>query len=468
MLLSLNILGQEIVAKKGSYGIDNTKKIIVWHVSDMDSLLSERKSIAQLKFNNTFGLVNQSKPLSYLAPIPITSNGEHYNLFITKLPIVHIAIDTTTINNRRKIIGHFTYFNDGRYVANVMGVRHRGNLSLTYPKKSFDIEFWTDSITKQPIDLKFKGMRSDDDWILDGLYNEPLRMRSTIATKLWTQIYKPHYLTKEPQAKSGFEVKFVEVFKNQNYYGVYALSESVDRKQLQLKEHEDKNVLGELFKAESYEGAPAFNKAPEFNNLFPHWGGFQMRYPLIDYRAHWDDLAKLTNLVVNGSDNEFKEKIESQIQISNTIDYYLLVNVLRATDNLGKNYFISRYDKAEPYFFIPWDLDGVFGTIQDGKRIPTTKDILSNGLFDRLLKVNPNGYKDKVKSRWKVLRESDFSNEALSKRINKLYKRFTTEKLYEREQMAWPTSLAPENHYEYLKNWLNDRLIFLDSHFESL
>lgn len=468
LLISLKVVGQEIVAEKGSFGIDKAKKMIVWHVSNIDSLRLESKSISQLKFNDSFRIVNSSNSFTYAAPVPLIYEGVKYKLFITKLPLVHINLDASTINENRKIFGHFSYFNVRRYVESAMGIRHRGNLSLTYPKKSFDIEFWTDSISKKSKDLKFKGMRSDDDWILDGLYNEPLRLRSTLATRLWTKMYKPYYLEKEPKAKSGFDVKFVELFKNQNYYGIYALSESVDRKQLQLKEHEDKIILGELFKAESYEGAPAFQKVPEYDNLFPHWGGFQMRYPMIDYRAHWNDLAILSNLVVKGSDEEFMEKIESQIHIGNTIDYYLLVNLFRSTDNLGKNYFLGRYDKAEPYFFVPWDLDGVFGIIQEGKRIPTTNDILSNGLFDRLLKLNPNGYQDKVKLRWKVLRESNFSNQELTKSIAKIYDQFTAEKLYDREQLAWPSNLNNENHYEYLKKWLNDRLLFLDAHFKNL
>ena len=468
LLLGVIANGQEIVAEKGSFGIDDTHKIVVWHVNDIDSLVSTNNTIAHLKFNHAFGVVDRSTPISYSNSIAISKGKVDYTLFITKLPIVHITTDSTTINDNSKVLGHFTYFNDDRYVQSVMGIRHRGNLSLTFPKKSFDIEFWTDSISKHSKDIKFKDLRLDDDWILDGLYNEPLRLRSFVAAKLWSKIHQPYYRAQEPQAKSGFDMKFVEVFKNQKYYGVYALSESVDRKQLKLKEYRDKIVLGELFKAESYDGAPSFKKAPPYNNLFPHWGGFQMRYPLIDYRAHWNDLAKLTQLVVNGTNKEFASKIDEQLHIANTIDYYLLVNLLRATDNLGKNYFIGRYDKEEPYFFIPWDLDGVFGTIQDGRRIATTDDILSNGLFDRLLKVNSNGYKSKVKSRWKILREAEFSDEALSKRIANLYKKFSTERIFERENLVWPSSITPENHYGYLKNWLNERLTYLDSHFENL
>ena len=58
-----------------------------------------------------------------------------------------------------------------------MGIRQRGNLSLRFPKKSYDIEFWNDTISKEKKDLKFEGLRDDDDLILDALYNEPLKVR---------------------------------------------------------------------------------------------------------------------------------------------------------------------------------------------------------------------------------------------------------------------------------------------------
>ncbi|MBT8183413.1 MAG: CotH kinase family protein, partial [Eudoraea sp.] len=334
--------------------------------------------------------------------------------------------------------------------------------------KSYDLEFWTDSLSRNSKDLKFKGLRNDDDWILDGIYNEPLRLRSYFALKLWHSIHKPHYQLNEPKAKSTIDLVFAEVFKNSQYRGVYTFSESVDAKLLKLKENNDKQINGELFKASSYEGAPAFKKAPEYNNVFPHWAGFEMEYPIEDYRSHWDDLARLVNLVVNGSDEEFELKIGKVVNIENAIDYYLFVNLLRATDNLGKNYYIAKYDSQQPYFFIPWDLDGVMGIIQDGKRIATTDDILSNGLFDRLLKINPDGYKEQLKSRWNALRKEDFSNSSLFGSIDKIYNKFDSKNIYNRERQVWPNQLPKEAHYEYLKNWLTNRLIYLDTHFEKL
>ncbi|RLJ64429.1 CotH protein [Lacinutrix venerupis] len=460
-----------VTADQGSFGVDKKNKIIVWHQQNLDAILSKNKNIVSINFNEDFSLKNTSKKLSYNEGINVT-NGDDYTLYISKIPLIHITIDTENMTNESKIAGNFTYYNNKEFIESVMGVRYRGNLSLSFPKKSFDIEFWTDKTSQEKKDLKFKGMRSDDDWILDGMYNEPLRLHSDVATNLWLDIQKPYYLDKEPEAKNGFEVKYVELFKNNEYYGIYQFSESVDRKQLQIKKSEGNVVNGELYKANSYDGGPDFTKAPEkFNNLFPHWSGWRTEYPFINYKSHFENLFELQQLVVKGTDESFSNNIANKVNIENVINYYLFVNAMRATDNLGKNYYLGKYNKNEPYFFVAWDLDGVLGIIRDGEREHVSDFVLGNGLFNRLIKLNPNNFNQKLKDRWIALRANEFSNDALLSRIDKVYNKFTKEKIYEREQLVWINKLnenTNKEHYEYLKTSLENRLTFLDNHFKSL
>ena len=463
----MNIEAQNVKAKKGSFGVDKINKIIVWHQSNIDSVSLANINIKRFRFKNNYKLVDTVNSLSYAEKYAVTRKGTSYALYITKLPLVQIDVDTI-LNKDSKVLGRYRYYNGNRFIESGMGIEYRGNLSLTYPKKTFDLEFWSDSIRNKSRDVQFKNLRDDDDWILDGLYNEPLRFRSYIAANLWTAIHKPYYQGEDSGAKSGFDVAFVEVFQNRKYQGVFALSESVDRKLLNLKKNKDQIIKGELFKASSYEGAPGFKKAPKYDNLFPHWGGFEMIYPVLDYQSHWEDLAQLITLVVNGTEEAFTENIAGKIDLENTIDYFLFINLLRATDNLGKNYYLARYDKEDPYFFIPWDLDGVMGIIQDGKRIATTNDILSNGLFDRLLQTNPNGFKGKLKLRWNELRKNEFDESELQSSMEELYSKFQTEKIYEREHLIWPNERSIEDDYAYLLTWLKNRLIYLDTYFQSL
>ncbi|MFK7782880.1 CotH kinase family protein [Psychroserpens sp.] len=346
--------------------------------------------------------------------------------------------------------------------------RSRGNLSLSFPKKSYDIEFWKDDISRESKDLKFMSMRSDDDWILDGLYDEPLKLRSHVAAQLWTDINEPYYILKAPRAKSGFNSNFVELFRNNQYLGIYALTEQVDSKLLRLAKNETSVVHGELFKANSYKGGPAFEKAGKYNNLFPHYLGFRMEYPIIDYNSHWNNLSELLDLIVNQSDDLFIDKIAQEFLLSNAVDYFIFANLLHAGDNLGKNYYLGKYDSNEPYFIIPWDLDSTFGNSQDKIRQTNTDEILTNGLFKRLLSLNPNAYKAKLKSRWLFLREKKLTNSNVIEMFDDHYNKFINEKVYERNLSIWPKRRSNENDYGFLIQWVNSRLSFLDKYFESL
>ncbi|WP_027395114.1 CotH kinase family protein [Aquimarina latercula] len=456
-----------IIAKKGSFGIDKKNKIIVWNFKVNDSTKQVHKAYTQIIFDKDCKRTVLTDSLSYKNRFSIDHNNETYTLYISKLPIVSIRIKDS-ITDIPKKPSKFQYASNKKNIDTLAGIELRGNLSLTFPKKSYDLEFWKDASTKVPFRIKLPKLGTNDDWILDGLYNEPLRLRSYVGLKLWLSIHKSHYTDKEPKAKSGADLRFVEVFLNSEYQGLYVLSQQVDRDLLKLKRFENNVIKGELFKATSYEGAPAYKKVPPFKNLFPHWGGYQMKYPVIDYKGHWDDLHSFTDFVINSSSADFNNGIEKRFDIPNAIDYFLLVNLLRATDNLGKNMFVARYDQNTPYFNVPWDLDGVLGTIQDGKRIPTTDDILSNGLFDRLLAENPAEYKSKLKYRWTELRKNQFSTDSLLATINQTYKRLKKNKIYERENLVWPSKISYKDHLEYIREWLIKRLAYLDTYFNDL
>lgn len=465
--LQISVYAQTVSAPEGSYAMDRNKRLIVWHESKLDSIVQNHAQVEQIAFKSTYAL-EETGALSYQKKHRVGANGESFTLYISRLPLIQIELDTL-LNSDTKVLGKYGFYGNKRWVKNGVGIEYRGNLSLSFPKKTYDLEFWNDSIPQQSRDLQFGNLRTDDDWILDGLYNEPLRLRSYVASVLWNAMHTPHYLARQPTAKSGADMVLVEVFINGEYQGIYTLSESIDRKLLALKKSEGQRVRGELFKASAYEGGPSFRKAPTFNNLFPHWAGFEMEYPLLDYRAHWDDLARLVDLVVTGTKADFVGSVGQYLNLDNAIDYFLFVNLLRATDNLGKNYYLARYDADSAYFFVPWDLDGVLGTIQDGKRIPTTDDILSNGLFDRLLQTDPDQFRKKVKQRWFQLRQDLFEETRLLRRIQDIYDQLDREGIYEREFGVWdPGENAVAEDYAYLQAWLEKRIAFLDTYFNAL
>lgn len=443
-----------------SYVVDTTNSIIVWNTSE----ILKSGDWSAINFGDTFTLDRNTTSFSEKDTHILFHNELSYELYLTAYPIIHITTQGEIVNESKKA-AEFRYYDKDTTFVSTIGIEQRGNISLTFPKKSFDIEFWDNAVTKESKDVKINGLRNDDDFVLDGMYNEPLRMRANYSQKLWRKINTLSYADQEPAAKSGIGEQFVEVFLNNEYQGIYLMIDQVDRKLLALKKKKLEVVRGELYKAAQYRGATEFKEAPVFKSSLPHWGGFRLEYPkAVDYVYFFENIQKTTAFVVNASPEEFAANYDTHFNEQNLIDYYLFINLLRGTDNLGKNYYIAKYDTNSPYFIVPWDLDGVLGTVIDGREMNITTDILTNNLFTRLWDENPNEYRTRVKQRWQNLRQSHFSDESLFTSINKHIVKFNEEHIFERESILWKQPHSEEQAL-FLNTWLKKRLIFLDTRF---
>ena len=449
---------EEVAAVDNSFGIDHKNQLIVWNPS------AERMGIRPkvLRFDAAFQNTKEGS-IDPKNKVSLQSNGKEYQLFTTTYPVVQISYEADTLKKHPRVPARFSYYDSDTTFTQPITMRLRGNISLQFPKKNFDIEFQEHVDSTDTEDVLLKNLREDDDYVLDGMYNESLRLRAKTALALW-QEQRPWAYSRK--GKSGPEGFYVDLFVNGTYRGIYYLGEQVDRKLMKLKKKEGDTVRGELFKAGYYADGTKFMAAPDFKNALPTWAGFEMEYPYEDYVAFYDNLHAFMTFVTSSSKSDFAQNVEQWLDVENAIDYFLFVNAIRATDNLGKNFYFGRYDNDEPYLFIPWDVDGSFGVIQAGKRIPTTDDILDNGLFKRLWDENPNNYRQKVAQRWFELRKKLYATEAVLQQINEQYEQFQKEHVYAREALIWENTFTEENK-TYLTQWITDRFAFLDSYFET-
>lgn len=395
-----------------------------------------------------------------------TATQTIYTAYNTPLPLLQIDAPNGIVNEPKRM-STIHYADTSKTLASHAGIELRGSSSLFFPKKTYDLNFYENGLGQKNKDVKFGSLRKDDDWILDGLYNEPLRLRSHLALSLWTKIHQPAYLDKEPKAKSGVGTAFCEVFVNGHYKGIYLLSEQVDRKLLKLVKEDNSGVRGELFQGSAYQGAVTFDSIPPKKNYMRRWGGFDIEYPYPN-NSPWDNIYPLVEKIVNGDDSAFAKAVQQQINLDNIIDYFLFINALRAPDNLGKNIYLARYERDTPYFYVPWDLDGTFGTIYSGQELNITNDFLDNGLLRRLLKENPDNFVARLKSRWLELRSTHLATETLIQWQTEQYIYLVNSAAYKREAKAWKTTDFSQARLDYMTHWTLKRMEFLDSYIEKL
>lgn len=423
---------QELPFAKGTYGIDMQKRIIV-----------------------ASSLENSSETLEI--------QGETYKLFRSAMPIITITTDGPIVNTPA-VHGTISVADaNGNVIEMHAGFKIRGTSSQQYDKKSYRVELWADATGATMMDTTFLGLRSDDDWNLEALWAQPLRLRDKVANELWMEMHPLYYQDLEPDAHSGVRMEYADVFVNGSYVGIYALSERMDRKQLELKKFNGE-LRGLLYKGNGA-GAPTFESLPAYDNSLGTWDNYEWVYPNeAEAFYDWGHLYSFTNFVMNASDNVFYAQYAAQFDKGNAIDYYLFINALQAMDNMGRNLFLARYKKTGPYFYLPWDLDAIWGLDTDGKPTNNANGLMSNGFYDRLIQdCTNNGFVASAQTRYNALRNTVLTKEHIMQLVQNQYNALRENGAYDREHEAWPEFTLDENQLTYMSNWLEARFNYLDA-----
>lgn len=447
------------------YNIDAQKHLILLSRQSAAQQIAPGEQNSYLDLDHTYKFTKPVVSLTTRTGYEAEHNGTRYAVYFTDLPILSVTT-RDSIQDTPSIAGRLTLVDaQGQALTADLGIEYRGGFSQTYPKKSYEMSFWQDSTGVKSRDVRLLGMRSDNKYNLQAMYNEPLRVRNKSSHELWQEIHRPTYLAQEPEAKSGIALEYVEVFVNGTYRGVYALTERIDRKQLKLKKY-NKGITGELYKGDDWGPAVTFSGLPDFDNTSETWGGFEYKHP--DEQIDWTSLHGFVDFVRNSSEREFLASYQQKFNLQNAVDYYLFLNLLRAGDNTGKNLYIAKYKQGEPYFYVPWDLDGVFGTGWDGANTDITNDLLSNGFYDRLWQDrSANGFRATLRARWTELRQTILTEEHILGKFRANQGLLQRNAVYEREQLTWagfaPAAMAAQ--LDYTASWLTRRLRFLDATF---
>lgn len=380
-------------------------------------------------------------------------NVQAYKIIFSNLPIIQIKSKNLIGDNQLAKFTLTSTKSENNISTKNIFISLRGATSRCYPKKSYKIQFKEEKYPFDNKDVKLFNMRKDDDWILDASYIDRSLMRNRISQDLFLEMWKNPYSENEQSATQG---RFVELFINDCYNGVYILSERVDRKLLNINKS-----TGVLYKAltEDCDFKGISEKKDQWHN------GFEQKYP--KDRNYWNDIDELIKFVSTSDDLTFNSDILNKIDINNLVNYHILLLISSGLDNDNKNYYLA-YDKKMPFIFIPWDLDATFGRNWNGDRY-NEEWWPNNNLLNRLEKNEI--YKITLKNRWHELRKGLLSEEVLINSINKYYILLFSSGAYERNFQRWPivTKNDINDNYKddikYMKKWINKRLRFLDYKF---
>lgn len=367
-------------------------------------------------------------------------------------------------------------------------VKHRGGSTNTPDrlKRNYHIKFLNADSTK--MDRKFFGLRNDNSWLLDAGQIDMLRIRNRVATELWADMgTRPYYADREPKAMNYVRGDFVEMFLNGKYNGIYALTEAMDRKQLRLAKYDETDSVapfhGMLWKTKAVDPVSRMFGATAYDNNSSMWGGVEVKYPdpddvmPTDYKTLYD----ATDFVANGSNDDFRAHVGEYFDIPVMMDYYIFTNTVLAIDNGTKNIYWGVYDQQvdKKITLAAWDLDCTFGQNWINNPLhnedavgPTHPMGLNNRLLIRLHELNPDSFAVKAVERFRMLRQTIFSNDSLKRRFAQRLQPLFASGAIAREQQRWTNTsdlsnnpLDFEAEMAYIEDWIDRRMPYLDNKF---
>lgn len=406
---------------------------------------------------NLLGAVEVNK--SYRLVFTTDKKEFELELVFTNLPVVQIVCDSE-VRDEPKTLSRIVY-NDpkaDKQFSSLSGIEYRGKYSRSYPKKSFGFSLWEDGLSDKEFDYNISGTGSNSDWILNGAVIDPSRIRNVVSFEIWKEMGK----TMPGSDHWGIESKRSELFLNNEFRGLYLFSENLNHFRLSAEEG------AVLYKAIDWaDGATRFESFEEEISTNQYWNGWEQKYPFRKEVINWEPLNKLYVLVVNAGDDEFVEHIGEMIDIPLFVDYFILLNLTSAADNTGKNTFLFKKSSQEKFQIIPWDLDGSWGILYDGSRVDD-QNILSNNLYARLMDLNADNFRQQLKARWAFLRENCLSEGDLKKFFDGYFHFFQSSDIVQMENQVWNIQLDMNEEQEYINEWIESRLLYLDDFFSSL
>lgn len=359
---------------------------------------------------------------------------------------------------------------EGNTVAYNVKSKWRGHSSKAYDKKSFAVKLLDENGDDK--DASILGMREDNNWILDAMAVDKARMRNRVSFDLWNDFASDTYIKKdyEPESFNGTHGKFVELYLNDSYHGIYCLTEKLDRKQLKLKKYKN-GVRGVLYKADTWEGTNFYEYKSSYDNTQPTWMGWASDYPDVEDEGETDyePIYNAISFVVDSPDNEFETSVASLFDLPVWNDYFIFIKTILAYDNAGKNTFAYLYDKNEDnrLGIAPWDLDATWGRNYDASETNASDIYEGHRLLERL--NDTKGYQEAMAKRYFELRENVFSADSLKKRFRNYMSLLGDCGALQRETERWnginEIELDFEKELAYIETWIDKRLDVLDNYY---
>ena len=422
------------------------------------------------------GILGDYSPDRDIPIIAYTQSAyKEYTLVTTSLPIIQI--------NTEKVISYITtpiefillntWPYSGQPLIKSDGTIHtRGGSAMFYPKQYFRVKLTTKTVSNEIVenDLALLGLRQDGDWLLYPAYDDPEKIRNVFSSNLW---FNSCAKDTNFNMVNGNEFRYVELFINQQYWGLYALSYPIDIKQMNIR-HGNTFFYDEfLYKQKGW--GPVSDDLSIDDTIVPQFDASEQ------VRSYGNSLLQmyfqylrsdLSDGLIHNDEN-------------NVLDMWLYIKLIQGTDmvlrNMQKNmyYSIKLSENGKKIIYTPWDMDTTWGSKWKSDYFNLTKPYVLNSDDNSIeMRLNPvsilleldESIVKKIQNRYMSLRSEGWSDEKIDEMLDEFERDIFDSGAYKRDMDRWPEGSYedPDLKLSVFRVYVHERLKSMDSYIANL
>lgn len=376
---------------------------------------------------------------------------------------------------------------DGQVFTAYVTLEVQGSSSVGYPKKNYTLGFFSDVGLTQSLKVQVGDVPAHDEWIFKANYVDSSNCRNIGGNNLWEAMVQSRI------SSNGYKREV-----DQYYVGKTANDALIT------------NAVGHvvgypcvMYVNDEFYGVGSFNIGKKYFNynldrakptqIQIDWGGSQCDLTkmydnytsgAVDYKGdllfEFKSPKKVTNATTSclsawdtfaaSQQSSFAQNASKFLNKQNAIDYYLFSDFTFNYDGLGKNFQFVSWDGTQ-FYFMPYDLDSIFGSNYAGTGTVAANEVLTKGDLPQATKDFWNKLKttfsNDLKLRYKQLRDLKiFHEDTIYQICFELASKYPRD-LILTEFDKWPD--LPSKTYSNVNqivSWSKQRLAYLDTQYE--
>lgn len=426
--------------------------------------------------------------LSFITP-SINKSYAQVQFSSSNLPLVFINTNGQTIRDSPKIYGNMgIVWNDAGKRNSINDIHNnyngkiaieiRGSSSQMFPKKSYGFETINNDLSNNNVSLI--GMPQENDWILYAPYTDKTMIRDALS-----YILAASFMEYSPRCR------YVELFLNNSYQGVYVLMEKIkrDKNRVDIAKLILTDVSGEdltggyIIKIDKTTGGTGEGWSSNYPNAVGK-SFYQYHYPkstdinifqknyIQDYVRQMENSFYFEVFSGIGNYNEF-------IEVSTFIDFMIVNELAKNVDGYRLSSYLFKPKNGKMKCGPIWDFNLTYGnadyyngwsTVGFQYQANLGNDGWQNPFWWNKLIKDAN-YSNALKKRYSILRKKELSDIRINFVVDSLTNLINEAK--ERNYAKWPiigvkvwpnyyVGPSYDSEVNWMKTWIKNRLVYLD------